>query len=241
MFQFPVASTSNSRLHVLATILMFFAAGTTFIGCAKNNPVASNPQSGIVPMRVGNTWTYNSTVFKSTGSVVNQSTITCAVSRDTTVAGQDMFQYGLHCIDARSVGYPPVVVIVDSLHAMWCANVDSGFIQYTALSGNPSANSSLLFKYPVNQGATYQSMGVSNYQRSSFSVLASSSDTLVNVAAGSFHCIRYQFFYQNYLMDDYFVCPAVGLVKLVAYYGYDYPASAQAEMSVQELTNYAVK
>ncbi len=108
----------------------------------------------------------------------------------------------------------------------WCAAGDSGLTVYA------NGYFTLYLKYPVNQGATYYAWG--------YPVLVSTMDTTLSVPAGSFHCLHYKFYYQNYLNAEYFACPGVGVVKLISYFGSNYPAAASVIQNVQTLASYSL-
>lgn len=134
------------------------------------------------------------------------------------------------------LGDGPVSVVVDrdttiaGVHLYsfwgWASAGDSGLTTYT------DGYFELYFKYPANSGTHYSAWG--------FSVVVSNLDTVINVPAGSFHCVDYRFYDKGYLNGEYFVSPGAGVIKLVSYFGSNYPSASSVVQNVQTLTSYTV-
>ena len=73
------------------------------------------------------------------------------------------------------------------------------------------------------------------------SVSVSNTDTLLKVPAGSFHCVRYEFYSpdsQSYHRFDDYVCPNIGVIEEVNYW---YPYWPTQVSITKELQSYSLK
>ncbi len=195
----------NSFLKVAAACVALLSVPFVLSSCTKSNPAGPSPSnSEIVPLTMGNAWTYRSIMYSATDSVLGDGPLSILVNRDTTISGVHLFSYW-----------------------GWAAEGDSGLTTYA------DGYFTLYLKYPVDKGATFYAWG--------FSVLVSTLDTTISVPAGSFHCIDYKFYDQNYLNGEYFACPGVGVIKLLSYFGSNDTAAASVIQNVQTLTSYTLK
>ncbi len=186
-------------------------------GCDKSNPVEVNhsPQS-IIPLVVGNTWNFSGTSYDTLGSVNEIFGELYKVSGDTVIFGRKLTVYAGQC----------------------CANTDSGLIAYSgygvsSLSPNDTIVSyRLVYKYPTYTG-----------DRFNYDIRVGNVDTIINVPAGSFHCIKYQNYdpISGILYGDTYISPGFGPVKYVSYYGsYCQHNPSQLE-GISNLNTYTLK
>ena len=211
--------------YSLLILLVLTASTLLFGGCAKSNPVGANlSQPGIVPLSVGNRWTYKDFSYDTTGVVTDSSGETHGILADTVLFGKRMFSY----------------------NGMFCANADSGLVEYGGLSfiseppppHDTTVTFSLLYRYPVSAGDQYSTIG--------WQIHVGTTDTSITVPAGTFHCIRYEFYQssstsKSYEYYDNYLCPQVGEVLDVSYFADSYPKSPNRVSSVMELQSYSLK
>lgn len=180
------------RARVSATLIVVLLVATGILhGCNDVGSVGPSPQRlEIVPLSLGNLWILADTSYDVLGNVQETSWSNYPVTRDTVLFGQRLFSYwGL------------------------ATNADSGLIIYQGYTLTPSSKDTtalyrLLYKYPASQGETYGS-----------GFIIGTTDTLIHVPAGAFHCINYRFFSAGELSSDHFVSTGVGLVKIIDYWG----------------------
>jgi hypothetical protein len=152
--------------------------------CKKSNPVESSPSVlQIWPFKTGNTWAYQAISFDSTGTVTQSGSGAFIVTTDTIVGGETWY----HLSTAGAMFYTNRS---DGLWVMW--NNTSGL------------NQELLFKYPVSAG--------DNWNYGADLVFVQSTDTLITVMAGTYHCYEYRVFYNSNPLCDYYCCPGVGFI-----------------------------
>lgn len=183
-------------------------------GCSKSNPAGPNSsKNSIIPLKIGNAWTYNVVGYSSSDSILSSSTVIDSVSTDTTFMGQGMF----------FVSY-----------LGWCSETDTGFVEYLAPFNQGDQHGLLLFPYPTTAPSTHESWG--------YVVTVSTMDTLVNISVGSFHCVHYQFLHDNVLLNDYYCSLGVGIVKTITHFTYqDSTGNRSIQMTeVSTLSTYSV-
>jgi hypothetical protein len=199
----------KSTLIYLRNFMLVVALLAISASCHKSNPVAPNPTAlQIVPLTVGNTWSYDGVFYDTTGSVLQ-------------VYGE------LHLVQQDSSLYGRTYYVYDGL----CANTDSGLVQ--TYSSPSSTYSFLIYRYPAQLGYSYRS--------GNFIAVVSQLDTLVQVPAGSFHCIRYTYTYDSLKCYEEYVTPGIGRVKRVAYYSSGAPNSIGHIEDVIQLKTYVLK
>jgi len=179
------------RTHVSSMLLLRLVAIICILhGCKDVGSVGPSPQTPeIVPLSLGNQWILADTSYDMLGNLQEVSWSYYTVTRDTVLFGHRLFSYW---------GY--------------CANTDSGLVIYQGYTISPLTKDTvafyrLLYKYPASQGQTYGP-----------ETIVGTTDTLVLVPAGAFHCINYRFYSAGHLSADHFVSPGLGLVKLVDYW-----------------------
>ena len=191
----------------------------SIVGCTKSNPVSSDRSDvGIIPLTIGNMWSYDGVAYDTTGAVAETFGELMDVRGDSILFGHHMYSY-----------------------ESWNANTDSGLIAFGGFSYEPDpppphdtlVSFELVYQYPTERGASYQSFGST--------VSVASTDTVIVVPAGSFHCIDYKWYSQAILLDEVYICPGVGRVKYVGYFGPDYPSHATMVRSAVELKQYSLK
>ena len=121
----------NSLLKVAATCVALLSFTFILSGCTKSNPAGPSPSnSEIVPLTMGNAWTYRSIIYSPADSVLGDGPLSILVNRDTTISGIHLFSFW-----------------------GWAAEGDSGLTTYT------DGHFTLYLKYPIDKGATYYASG----------------------------------------------------------------------------------
>jgi hypothetical protein len=186
-----------------AWIAAVLAASTLIVGC-RETTAPGGPDVPLVPLAVGNHWTYQSSDSVEFGSWPPgpPRTLDVAVLRDTVIGGERWFAIG------------DTAQIFSSGHALFLANRPDGLYEFEPLAGivlPPAVDLRLLrFPYPTSAGARFGVIGNS---------VVTSVDTLVTVPAGTFHCVRYEYQSPYGDPDVYLVAPGIGVVARL------YPAS----------------
>lgn len=114
------------------------------------------------------------------------------------------------------------------LYLGYCADTDSGMIRAVPLQDRLQLK--LIYKYPTSAGEQYLS------EQTNCTV--ASLDTLISVAAGSFHCIWYRFTTYGMNYRDEYISPGVGLIKGISYYVSGPVANIGNVMDQVELKTY---
>lgn len=205
----------TAKLIALATSVAACAALMTLLGgCSTSNTLGTDySQTGIVPLAVGNSWTYVVSSYDSIPGVTTTDSMTLSVPADSVMFGKRFYLlYGAHYV----------------------TNTDSGLIKYNGTHDN-FVDFRMYYQYPTVRGATFSWLQAG-------SAYVESVDTLVSVVAGSFHCIHYQIRMHMRPYEDDYVCPNIGLVKRITYIYFPYPLSAELRgTSTSELQRYTLK
>jgi len=187
---------------------------TLLEGCSTSNTFGiDHSQTGIVPLAVGNSWTYGVSSYDSMQGVTTKDSMTLRVPADSVMFGRHFYLlYGAHYV----------------------TNTDSGLIKYNG-THDSLVDFRMYYQYPTVRGAKFSWLEAG-------SAYVESVDTLIGVVAGSFHCIHYQIrMYMRPYEDDY-VCPNVGLVKSITYMYFPYPLSTKLRgTSTAGLERYTLK
>lgn len=93
---------SKSILHLSFIFLSF-----TFISCSKEDSLIlpPNPQSVLVPLAIGNRWTYRVTWYDTTGHINLSDTLTFYIRGDTTVSGIHWYLQGYEGTMVGQLGF----------------------------------------------------------------------------------------------------------------------------------------
>ncbi|MDH3269448.1 MAG: hypothetical protein OEM46_11405 [Ignavibacteria bacterium] len=173
--------------------LLFILTSLVIYNCSESTE-PDNSISELIPLKIGNTWNYNRTVYDSTGAVIYDENITSTVEKDTTINGIEWFDYN------------------DVPAGIWFTNKSTGYWAFVnASTGNFLNDTSfIVYKFPTQVGDLYDIPG------STVEVIAI--DEIVLVPAGKFKIIHLVSTYPSpisYLMDSFeiFIAPGVGIIK----------------------------
>ncbi len=116
---------------IMKMIICFFLVSFFFISCKNENELVDPPidTSQIIPLKVGNFWTYQYTHYDTLGNIISVSSVTTRVISDTVINGKQAFLF-------------------NSGDVFW--NDDSGF-WIKSYQKSPI----LEYKYPANIGDYY--------------------------------------------------------------------------------------
>jgi hypothetical protein len=141
--------------------------------CKKDNPVdSSSSAKQIWPLKLGNTWAFNTIEYDTTGAVTHSGSGTFLVTADTMVAGETWY----HIAGTGSEG------------EMFYTNRLDGF--WGMSKSGAGLSKGLLFKHPVSTG--------DNWNFGDEYVFLQSADTSITVPAGTYHCYKYRFSMGDY-------------------------------------------
>ncbi|TAK56505.1 MAG: hypothetical protein EPO24_11165 [Bacteroidetes bacterium] len=164
-----------------------------FISCSSDDdspsaPGPVTPSSYIIPLKVGNSWTYLAKRLLRTGAVAESAYVVITILKDTAVQG--------------------VTWYIDN-SGSWHANRNDGY--WTREFSDPNhSNDFLIYKYPAGLNEVYQ------IAANVTGKLASLTDT-VNVPQGEHVCYRYELYqrppYGNKLIAHEYIKPDVGLIR----------------------------
>ena len=122
-------------MNTFRLTLSVILVGCIASGCKKDDNPAANPLLGaIMPLKVGNSWTFRVSAYDSSGVILPYSLgdITLSISRDTTIGNEQWFR----------------------LSSSWVTNRTDGLWGISD-AGNPY----LVFKYPAKLNDAYDSDG----------------------------------------------------------------------------------
>ena len=193
-------------------LLISFLLFSIFYGCDKSNPVSNSTSSqNLIPIAKGNTWYYSGVAYDTVGNVRENFGEIHDVRGDTILFGKKLTFYS----------------------GFYVTYTDSGLIAYGGYSvssdapNDTVANYYLLYKYPAQTGDSFD-----------YGMKVGTIDTLVNVPAGSFHCIKYMGYTNSVLYYDVYISPGIGLIKVVSYFGANYIKEQSKVSSYMELKSY---
>jgi len=176
--------------------LLFLTLIFNFISC-EDHPTKSNPfPAEMIPLKMGNSWSYVRTNYDSTGIVEYTEDITSTIDKDTLI--DELTWYGYS----------------DTPEGIWFANKSDGYWGFARWNnGNAIVDTMILiYKYPAIVGDVFDFP--------SFRREIVSTNELITVPAGSYKTIHYSDTFldsSNYLLDSFeiFVAQGIGLIKRV--------------------------
>ncbi len=183
------------------TFVLVFIFFILIAGCnQKKDDLFVNPApdiKGIVPITIGNQWTYKLFLYDTTGAIRYTTQSPLTVVGDTIINGFRWYKYS-YFNDYKFSYY-------------LCANKQNGFY---ALGDSGEL---LLFKYPAIAGDSF-------YVNSKLGYLhVLSADTMTTIGSVSYHCVAYESFksVENNAVggshEILFVSPNIGPIKCEVY------------------------
>jgi hypothetical protein len=173
-------------LSLLLSFVVF-----TLSSCSKSNPTGASGSQQILPLKLGNTWLMQYTVYDTTGAVEGMIYDTATVVTDTVISGVTWYH-----ISSKVFGGG---LTADKSDGLW---------EYT------SSTPSLFFKYPANVGDTWNApMNAS----STYQITLESDSASVTVPKGTYTCCDYQLLLNSQPAVEAYLCPGVGFVAIDVY------------------------
>jgi len=197
-------------------------------GCEVNNN--NNISSQLIPLSEGNYWKYNNSYYfsKRIGGINTAMPITFRIGKAISLKNMQWFSFGF----------------MDS--ANFCTNKKDGFYiigeDEIVKKGKDKLlfnKASKLFNFPTKVGDLWLSK-FSNYFQDT--LITKSINKTINVQAGKFNCIHYQFKnLEKYPKSGFFVSSGIGLIKCELIMNIDSnQVSNDTTWNILELTKYKI-
>jgi len=189
---------------ILSGVLLIFACSS------ENNPVIpiASGSDGLIPLKVGNSWTYQSTVYDLDSNITFQGTYLQEVLASIVI---DKLTWYYIDKEPKAGQYPRYTNKEDGYYELYSANKIG----------------ELMFKYPCSKGESYF---FSDHYINVLSI-----DTNITTTLGNFSCILYrrQFFDTGgsgqYFVTEWYVSPDIGIIK--TYYFHPWHGTNNYELS----------
>jgi len=175
---------NKAYLSALISILV----GSMFIGCSDDPADNSEPpDSVILPLAVGNYWTFEDISFNASGDTTGVDTTTLSIDSTAVISGRTVYYWRWDIASYEN-------------YADLMANIDDGLYRFgTASSGeiDEAEEPELILIYPGSEGDTFIAFG------EDFTITSTSSEQIV--PAGTFICYEYTYSGDNkqYFAPDY--------------------------------------
>ncbi|TAL70857.1 MAG: hypothetical protein EPN82_00715 [Bacteroidetes bacterium] len=159
------------------------------IGC-QDNSTNTNNSNYIIPLALGNYWVYRNDGYDTLGQYHG------SYNDTLKIVSEDNIKIG------KIYGFINGDLITE------CMNKSDGFYFIYDYSPQP-IESTMVFKYPGFAGEIFNSnFGIANIE---------STDTLVEVPAGKFHCYKYKInrsFSDRMTQEIYYISPGIGEIYI---------------------------
>ena len=199
--------------------LLFILTSLLIYSCSETTE-PDNSTTQLIPLKIGNIWTYTRTVYDSTGTVQYTENINSSVEKDTSINGLKWFGYS------------------DVPAGIWHTNKSNGYWAFVAANYGYSLNDTtmIIYKFPSQVGDVYD---IFEIRREVAAI-----DENILVPAGRFKVIHLVDTYTdstNYLQDSFetFIAPGVGIIKRMQF-GKKYDGTKFVVFK-DELESYSVK
>ena len=222
-----MAHTSSTLFTWLAAILLL----GTVMGCGDRNPVNKNTDDVIIPLKVGNSWTYRST------DPVIATEYTWQIDSIGNIGSTPWFFSKRSYASSGRMDNGPTLRNDGGSALFYNANLLDRIILQLKYPGNVGE----LFKYDTIQG-------LADGLEATMAWTITSTDTVITVPAGTFTCYLYR---QTQIMPSIsldaplplyvethiFAAPDVGIIRYDDY-NYGYTAGDSSNLSRRELVDY---
>jgi hypothetical protein len=158
---------------------------TLLFACGKDNSTNPGPATQIMPLKIGNFWTYSRTTFNTNGNIVAFDTLTETIVRDTIINNERWYIALLSSGDSSRTD-----LMTNRADGLWGRRHDEDFIA---------------INYPMTVGDTLSDAGL-------FMTLESDTSS-ITVPAGDFTCHNYHLFGYNIDIYNYY-SPGIGQIML---------------------------
>lgn len=167
----------------------------------KNEPIDYNT-NGIIPLKIGNYWKYESQTYFTKDSLPTYSYDNLSVFGDTNIDGTKYY-------------------FVLNINNEYTASTNKEDGYYYHSFDNIKNNDFLYYRYPCNIGDKWDMVIFSDEDLDEKYCIVKSLNKVVTVPFGTFECINYEVSevqrYQHLTMIDiysYYISPGVGFIKL---------------------------
>jgi hypothetical protein len=158
---------------------------TLLFACGKDNSTNPGPTTQIMPLKIGNSWTFSRATFDANGHTVIIDTLTETIVRDTIINNERWYIALLSSGDSSRTD-----LMTNRADGLWGRRYDEAFIA---------------INYPMAVGDTLGDDGL-------FMTLESDT-TSITVPAGDFSCYNYHLFGSNIDIYNYY-SPGIGQIML---------------------------
>ncbi len=172
-------------MKAIACILVML---TLLVACGKDDSTNPGPATQIMPLKIGNTWSYSRATFDANGNTVAFDTLTETIVRDTIINNERWYIALLTAGDSSRTD-----LMTNRADGLWGRRHDEDFIA---------------INYPMAVGDTFDQGGL---------VMTLESDTSsTTVPAGDFTCYKYHLYGYNIDIYNYY-SPGIGQIMLRIY------------------------
>ena len=165
-----------------------------FLFSCTDSTSPEDSKLNLIPLKLGNSWSYNFTMYDSSGVESYSKIQTETIDKDTTILNNTWYSYS------------------NTPHGVWYCNKSDGHWGYleAPLTATQKDTSMLIYKFPVSGGEIY-----GNTENP---VEVISTDKKITVPAGIFeviHTISHFPVSDNYLLHSFetFIAPGIGKIK----------------------------
>ena len=196
-------SRMNHRQRIM-TMLCFI---TILGGC--DNPVRNSPDTSVIlPLHIGNSWTYRAVDIAANGDTIRNAIDTAVVAASQTIGSGIFF---------RISNLPVSVGMILSWHITQYANKDFGLIGIVEpdkiiVGPPPPLVVDTVLLYPTKVGDEH------DLQR--FKVRTAAKNLVVQTSVGTFQAYQYDVFSDTSLVTQIWMAPNIGIVKSWQRFGF---------------------
>jgi len=174
----------------LYSLLVSLALLFTISSCKKSNPVGPSNSQQILPLKIGDTWLIEYTVYDTTEAIEGTMYDTAMVKTDTVISGVTWHRVSSITIDG---------VFTDKSDGLWGFGSTGGFV---------------IFRYPANVGDTWNAPMNSS---ATYEITLESDSASVTVPKGTYVCYDYRMLLNSLPKLEVYLSPGVGFVAMDVY------------------------
>ena len=180
------------RTYRLLAVMAIVLAGTIF-SCSDDDQITnSEPSEDIMPLAIGNRWTYEILRLDPLGDTVSLDSQSTVIVGDTVISGQTWYQYETDVIQSSDL--PDLRNASDGL---LITGPDSTYPPY------------LLAKYPATTGDTWTNANGDD------TLWVRGTKVSVTVPAGTYECVQYAIHRLSGDSTINYYAPGTGLVRQI--------------------------
>jgi len=216
---------------LLLMVLVFFPS--LFVACDKENSGDEDLKvSALVPIKLGNSWTYKETHYHSYFDVQETTidTFSQTVTGPYSINGVNYYSME----DSKEIQFPNYTRLLFGNDAYGNMMTYGGFSNIDTLIFN-----SVYLKKNATSGEVWTTSGLGmNYEDYSFienpcTFKCISTDTLITTPKGNFHCMAFEDISEEEYLSRFFITVNIGVIKVESF-------ESDRLMNVRELIDYKV-